>query len=398
LFFQRKAFIFFLFLSAILSCTSRGIFEILIGKTAGYGLQITIWTGFLASLLIISRGYIKTSHGMMFLYLLLGFAAFSSSLITLDVRGFEYGIIYAVAMMYISGLILYGIAVRLSFFEIKTVIDSFIPVTCLLIGIGVAQEVGAINLPGGSGLGFVRPSSLTGSYLHYPIVIAILALIFGQAAFILRKWRYAVMSILCVSAVIISASRSGAMILGLSGALWVVFFLSSMRTVRKFDALMVVLILIAMSCGGLWALSDNFFVKRILSSTDLTSAGNDDRLYLWKIGFDVFTDGPILLGKETGLYTNITSNIAGTTGGIVESGLLQQLVNFGLIGTIAFYGLYIGLFYAVDKNCRWLRAAVLASLMQSFIYQSIEVFPFIALVAFLPTLSHALSNTLYKIE
>lgn len=74
----------------------------------------------------------------------------------------------------------------------------------------------------------------------------------------------------------------------------------------------------------------------------------------------------------------------------VESGVFQQLVNFGLLGTLAFYGMLLLGIWGVDRRHTVLRAAMSASILQSVVYMSIETVPYMSLLGLGPALSRRL--------
>lgn len=75
---------------------------------------------------------------------------------------------------------------------------------------------------------------------------------------------------------------------------------------------------------------DNPIILRILSIFNWTSDfGNIERLYKWKIYLNIFKEAPFL-GKGIG-FVDANPN------GVTESGILQQLVEIGIIGTSLYY-------------------------------------------------------------
>ena len=385
-----------LYIGALFICVSRGYLEIYIGKTAAYGVQIVTWSIFLAILPIVLKVRWKSVHRAMIVYLALGFFAFFSSMLTLLMTGFEYGYIYATVTMYITAIFLYGNSVRPIFIKPNHFIDPLIIVTIVLVTVGYLQQLGFVELPGMSMYTILRPSSLTGSYLHYPIVIAVLTIIFVQAATILKQNRYIFMSILCSISVFFSLSRSGMMILVFSIIIYFFLYVSSLQYKIMIYVILKMLFLLLLFFCIVYFFIDNIFIIRFIGAFDIASEGNDSRAEIWLHAIDLLGFDTLFYGHLTGLYTNVTKNLIGVPSLVMESGFLQQIVSFGLIGALAFYGIIFGVFLSIDKSCIWLKAAVLAAILQSFVYQSTEVFPFIVLISLLPVISKVINYDLYN--
>ena len=391
-----------LFISAYFVCMSRGFFEIYIGKTSAYVVQIATWSLFLAILpLVLEVRWMKVNKSI-YAYVTLGFFAFLSSLLTIVMSGFEYGYIYTSVTMYIAVLLLYGTSVRLKYIKSSNLLDPIMIITLVLVIVAFLQQLDIIDMPGDSLTEILRPSSITGSYLHYPIVMAILSIIFIQSASILRKKRYMLMSILCPISVFISFSRSGMMIIGLSLVFWFIMYLNTLPYKKKISVLQIGILLSFILLVIVIIEKNNFFISRFIGAFDTKSEGNDDRTAIWLNGINLLRYDSLLYGHYTGMYTNVTQNLIGVSSFVLESGFLQQIVSFGLMGTLAFYAIIFGVFLSIEKSCIWLKSVVLASVMQSFVYQSTEVFPFIVLISLLPVISsvinYDLSNRAKKIK
>ena len=391
-----------LFISAYFVCMSRGFFEIYIGKTSAYVVQIATWSLFLAILpLVLEVRWMKVNKSI-FAYVTLGFFAFLSSLLTIVMSGFEYGYIYTSVTMYIGVLLLYGTSVRLKYIKSSNLLDPIMIITLVLVIVAFLQQLDIIDMPGDSLTEILRPSSITGSYLHYPIVMAILSIIFIQSASILRKKRYMFMSILCPISVFISFSRSGMMIIGLSLVFWFIMYLNTLPYKKKILVLQIGILLSFILLVIVIIEKNNFFISRFIGAFNTKSEGNDDRTAIWLNGINLLRYDSLLYGHYTGMYTNVTQNLIGVSSFVLESGFLQQIVSFGLMGTLAFYAIIFGVFLSIEKSCIWLKSVVLASVMQSFVYQSTEVFPFIVLISLLPVISsvinYDLSNRTKKVK
>lgn len=226
---------------------------------------------------------------------------------------------------------------------------------------------------------------MTGSFLHYPLAIAILCFILLQAYAVTHRRALLALSVAAGVAVISSFSRSGAMILIFSLCAYLLIGRNLAARVRffllAFLGLPVILLL-----GR-----DNTYVDRILSATEAGGAGNSGRLHQWGVAFRMWSDSPLLIGNYTGMVTNVTKNLSDQGSMVVESGALQQLLSFGLVGAILFYCMFAINYRNISRDHLWLRAMVIGAALQSFIYQSVEVFPFMVLVSMAPLYSHHLT-------
>jgi len=71
--------------------------------------------------------------------------------------------------------------------------------------------------------------------------------------------------------------------------------------------------------------------ERIWGVVDPKAPGNPERVAAWRRGLEVWTTGPAVIGTGTGLATQATAKLFPTVETInVESGVVQQLVKFGL--------------------------------------------------------------------
>jgi len=128
----------------------------------------------------------------------------------------------------------------------------------------------------------------------------------------------------------------------------------------------------------------------MLSALSSSGSGNTVRIDRWSSGVHTWLDGPVIFGNAAGVFTNITKNLDNVNTSVVESGLIQQLVSFGLIGTVAFYALMFNLGKRIDKRHVVLKAGCYAAMLQTVVYQSIEVFPFMVFLCILPLVSSGL--------
>lgn len=146
----------------------------------------------------------------------------------------------------------------------------------------------------------------------------------------------------------------------------------------------VVLLLVLVTFITINTFSDNIFITRIFSAVEIDSSGNFGRINNWQHGIDAFLNSYFILGTYTGMVTNSTANFDLGESFIVESGLLQQLDNFGVLGALFYYALLILLTYTINAKFSFFRAILIAAILQTFVYQSIEVLPFMQLLALIP--------------
>ncbi|MGA2141039.1 MAG: hypothetical protein ABSG94_01330 [Brevinematales bacterium] len=248
----------------------------------------------------------------------------------------------------------------------------------------------------------VRPASLTGSYLHYPVIIPVLGAVIMRFG---GKWQK-IAGALFFIAPLIAVSRSGMLITILAFLLYAAYlslklFAGWLRKPDKnisFKKLAPVIagVLSVILCIILLYI----FVPAVKGQagmlcarmTDLKDSGNLNRYKTWSGIVHRYLKTNLILGELTGFYTNITGNVTGNksilllNGGIIvaESGFLEILTSFGILGVIVFYGTMAGLYFRVFFSRRemFLGFVFIACVLQTFFYQSVEVLPFMAALAF----------------
>lgn len=379
-----------LFFCAFLSLCIRGVFEVTIGKALAYIVQLGLWTAVPLAAIAIFR--FRTTglltFGIVFT-LLFGVTAIISSLLTLDVAGFPLGIITTVVNVYLLFLFVVGYGFRIDDYPAKLIVLSMAAAGILLPIFGALQMVGITDqLPGRS---LLRPPSLTGSYLHFPLLCGVLGICLLEARKSLRWWLLYPISLLCFIGVAISGGRSGTLVLMGTGALYFLFefFRQPAATKLKFAliALVAVAVLIIFVTAG-YQYSPS--LQRIVNVWDLQGEGNALRVAIWTEIYIYWTNTNLWFGEYTGMVGNTTNNLAGGIGLVAESGVLQQLINFGILGFVFFYAVMLLSYIAIEKECTFLRALYISAMIQTAFYQSTEVLPYMAMLAFVPTLSQSL--------
>ncbi len=177
-----------------------------------------------------------------------------------------------------------------------------------------------------------------------------------------------------------------------AGVLYILFeVLRKSRAVKlkfAFRALVIVAVLAVVTAV---AYQFSITVQRIFQLGGLDEPGNAQRLMIWKEIYYYWLDTNLWFGEYTGLVGNTTNNLASVTYTLVaELGALQQLINFGLLGFLSFYAVMLLTYLKIEKECTYLRALFVAAMVQTLFYQSTEVLPYMAMMAFLPFLSRNL--------
>ncbi|KQN63730.1 O-antigen ligase [Erwinia sp. Leaf53] len=382
----KNVFFFGILLFVFMALFSRGLGEMFIGKTAAYAFQIIVSYSFFVFMMLkghsIQRMRVKTLT-LAITFLTVNIASYYLTIIE---HGFIYGFVYFILMF---TWFFYFITVDSNDYKLPVgplfyslLITGFL----LFFAATYQQYINRDAFPGFSWYdGKIRPSSLTGSYLHYPIVIALLAImLFEFSKFISRK--YVVLCLVLAIAPLAAFSRSGFIIV-LMGLIYIFYRYSSKVSYSKRIGLIVLcifslIVAIVLMPDDVWA--------RVTSTFDTSSAGNDSRMIIWGKALSELNVENIIVGSNYGMYTNATSNITGETATVVESSFLQQLLSIGLFGTVLFYGLLFFVFKRINPDHIFLRAAIFSFAIQTLVYQSIEVFPAFTLVFIAPLISRAL--------
>jgi hypothetical protein len=396
---RKKSIFSALFFCAFLSLCIRGVYEVTVGKVLAYGAQVGLWSLVLFSSVTVFR--YRATSGLstgIVLTFLFGLSAMVSSVWTLEVAASQSGIIATLVNVYLLLLFVVGYGFQTEAFVAKPIMISMAVAGILLPVFGLLQllQIPIFELPGRS---ILRPPSLTGSYLHLPLLCGILAICLLEGAKALH-WRclYFV-SFLCLIGVLISGGRSGTVVLLGTCGLYVIFEFSKRSEAKKLKfAIITLVLMLAIAASFAAAYSFVPTLQRISRLWDLQEGANSLRVTIWTNMFNYWLHTNLWFGEFTGLVGNTTNNIAGNdsfneqigAGLVAESGVLEQLINFGVLGLLSFYGVMLLSFRAIEKRCTFLRALFISAMVQTLFYQSTEVLPYMALLAFLPQLSRSL--------
>lgn len=377
-----------LFFLALAGATCRGVFEVIAGKTAGYAIQAILIALFVAALLINgrptrSRQFVRAA----ILWWLFLVVALLSTFASLNVTGVDYAAVYVVVMVFFVSLMLVLGQVDYSFRKTEGIGPAVLIVAAGLMVVALLQQFGGLTLFPGSdrgsfGAAALRPSSLTGSYLHYPITLALLSFVLLGIWANRKRSIYLVFGIAGMACVVVSYSRSGIVLVGVGLLVAVLLSAHTGARIRLIAVLGIVgvVTVTALPVGG--------YIDRALSIFNTEGSGNATRISAWDSILGLWSQSPLVIGTHTGQYSNVTNNftVDGAVG-VTESGLLQILISFGLLGLIGYYGMLILTATATPTPPPWFRAALLAGMVQSLFYQSTEVLPFMATFALIPLIA-----------
>jgi len=399
--FDSLTILFFLFLSL---AVSRGALELIVGKKLAMFGQFAALIGL--STLMFSRFRIHPCQKWVFtLAILFTTVSFISGMITFTKNG---SLIWMVYVMFNCGLL------WLAFMTVKKFDQKELPrsvalvilvVGWVLMSIALLEQFHILKMSGSGQLFVIRPASLTGSFLHYPILIALIGFAVLQWYSITKKVTYLVSGILFCLSPFASASRSGAFIVLVALVIYP-FFLPFRQSKRVFFLLSIFFLLIGSSFFLFTKESQSSllhnFIYRVVSSTQTKSLGNNVRVAIWDRSFHKWLDTNLLLGEEAGEYTNSTNNLRAkkklslSRNKITESSPLQLLLNFGFFGALFFYALLMQVKRFIAKEHLWLHAGFWGAIAQTFVYQSIEVVPFITFLFLFPWVSQCFQNESQK--
>lgn len=353
----------------LLVCFSRGILQLAFSKNIALVIQflsIIIFISYTLSLSVIIKYLLKPEYILFWLIVI-----FSIILTVLNHDHFgvfwlSIPIIIFVLSIFVREEIFLN---KINYTLLKNIIISLF---IFLILFGVMQSNGFIldYLPADNSF-LKRPSSVTSSYLHYPIIISTISIVFlyiyvrNNAVNNL----YLILFLIGLSVVFIAESRYGMLqiILG-------IFILLCKKRIWTF---FLVSFLIATLC-----LLDNDIKERLLNAYSINSIGNNDRLNTWFLMLDKISILDFVLGRNFGIFSNsinLFPNLINVNVVVTESSLLLLILNFGIIG---------GLFclYIIGKLYTNNLLIFFILIIPSIFYQSIETIPYILIICLTPIL------------
>ncbi|MCB1136248.1 MAG: hypothetical protein KDK78_08275 [Chlamydiia bacterium] len=371
----------------------RGAAELFVSRGIALMLQFTLVMCVAALTSMLNRGYQFTPRHRILLWLLAPFAMVSAaSCFLTEQLGFDYGAFYLAFNLSLGVLALAFARLTSGRLPVANLHQILLWWGWALFLVGLQDQLGGMRMPGYSFSGIMRPASLTGSYLHYPLVMALISLICFEWAVQARSLFYALSSCLFALSTVLVFSRSGVFIIGFAILCAMVIQVLRGRRAGLYWAMAlgtVVVLTVGLGMSGGNSIAARA-AGRIVSAVDSGSAGNSGRIVAWWQGIDLWSNTNLLVGEHTGKVTNMTGKLVeGHALTIVESGPIQQLVNFGLLGLLTFYGFLISLYFMIRPEHVYLRSAYIAALVQTSFYQSIEAIPYITLLVLFPALSDA---------
>jgi hypothetical protein len=330
------------YLLAVVLCGIRGVLEFEIGKSAAYLVQV-------GGIVLLLVWYVSPSalsahfrrDGMWSFWSIVGlsFTIIISILITLAQTG-AIGYSYLFLFAFTIFIYFYSISnYRKRFVRPGLAYAGVVLIGLIQAGVGVAQQqsVFPLDLPGATyGFDNLRVPALTGSYLHYPLFVGVIASLCAVKYLTNKKLLSAVFCAVLTWCIFSSLSRSGMLII--LSTFGFVFIKEPMRFLSKHAKLIIAAVVASAAVLVLGGASENSIMstgtQRMTGATDLQSDGNDGRTEAWDKAVALARPVNVIAGSYFGLITNSAPDEIKEEYGIVESSVLQQILNIGLIGTI----------------------------------------------------------------
>lgn len=384
-----RVFFFFFFFVIV----SRGFFELFFEKKTAFLVQVAAIIVFIIfSTTIFKVKLVAKYLSIQTLFLLVFiFAAFFSSIITVSLNNGGAPFFYSAIMCFLALVSIIISSLNINKFKRLDIGKMSVFLIIILFGVSIYEQITKTLMPGAWWLGnIVRPASLTGSKQHYAIILAILTLFVFQYWLSLKRRIYLFGFAFGVIGVFLSLTRSGAMILILAFLPFIGYklYINYLIKINSKFLFFLVFGLGSILIFSIFYFDLEFFFNRIISSVNTKSAGNGERVKAWLRGFDLMLNSNnLLLGQYTGVVTNSTRTITNSKSFVVESGTLQMILNFGLIGFLSFYFILFNICSRIKKQHVFLFFVFFSCLCSTIVYQSIETIPFIVLFSLIPLIS-----------
>lgn len=362
----------------MLAALSRGFFELYTDKSLAYAIQVAFIVFWFTAAM--ARNWITFSIQSVRVNFFLGLALFTasiSSVLTYLLTQFIGSFFYFGVFIVVASFLYIGGAMQLGKNGLSVIYCIAVAVVALVL-VAVAQQFGFYaELPGMSWVygGGIRPSSLTGSMLHYPIIVSSLALVLFDIGSRYKLKSFLFIASLTFIAIITTFSRSGFLIFSCA----FVFIVLRFRKAIILPLLFVTSLIISGLLSLFYFNADlaEGYMDRVVNMASMQDEGNLGRVDSWDTAIKRISKGPVFISTETGVHTNATVNFGFMESGIVsESSVLLLVLNFGLITAFMVYATL--LHYVFESHLSNIsRASILGVLLQSFFYQSLEVLPFV---------------------
>ena len=298
---------------------SRGIYEIFFPKSIAYFFTLLFFVIFFFVLL----DKLKPSIEFLLLVILFLLSSIYSFFIS-DISNplfFLYVIFFAFSILFfkISSFKLINNDCLLNFLIIIFLFFHFL------------QQFHLISSVGNSWNHFnhsVRPSSITGSFLHYPIILSFLTIY----KFINNNYKFNIFLLVLFFSILSTWSRMGFLLI-------IVFFSIHFFLIYKFKLLKNKYFLISTAVFFLLLFLVPALNNRFISGFNFDSVGNSGRIVAWLRSLERIYYSNDLFGNYFGIYTNLSLNFSDIVSNfsVTESSILSLLLNFGLIGMTLFY-------------------------------------------------------------
>lgn len=377
----------------------RGVMQFVMPQATAYVVQIGLFCIMACALLLTGGARIDTRRSTLaarrisygsFLFFVAVICL--SIAVTLTEHFSEYFWLYPAIVIFFAICFLFFISLEFEARWSTHLAYAFWVVTMVMSLVSFAEHAG-IFMPGQWTIfGEVRPAGTTGSKQHFGIAIAILAIVMVHLYSVSARKIFLAAAAIAAMASAFSFTRSSYLILVASPLFAMCFALlpqpqrirfHPMRAIVLVLGIALVVVLVSLIFGDTVV---KIVGSRFVSIFDLDSTGNVNRLGAWLRGIDIILDGPILIGAETGAVTQAAQRLFGEGSTHVESGLIQIVANFGLLGLLAFTLQFTALILRLPPHMVWLRGLLVACYVQSFVYMSVEVIPFMLALSLLPAL------------
>jgi len=385
---------FFLFLFTVVS---RGFYELFLEKKTAFLVQVIVILLFIIFSMIVFKIKLEAKYftPQMVLFLIFSFAVLFSIIITQYLENGGAPVFYSAIMCFLIFSFVFISSFNINRFGAVNIGNMIIILIIILFVTSLYEQITETPLPGASWHGgTVRPASLTGSKQHYSIILSILTLFIYQYWLSLKKAKYLFGFLIGVIGVLLSLTRSGSMILVLAFFPYICYKLYSNHLVKINPKLLLFIFIVSIFTVifSILYFDIGFFFDRMISSIDAKSPGNDGRIKAWLLGLDLIFSSNMIFGEYTGVVTNATRTITNTKSFVVESGTLQMILNFGLIGFMSFYLILFNIYSRIKREHTFLLFVLFSCLISTIVYQSIETIPFVILLALIPLISSDVKN------
>ncbi len=443
---------------------SRGLFQLFfIGKYLPYIIQTMAVIFFLIFLITQSQLSFKKENKTFILLLVIFYiSVIISSMITIiKFHSYNETVIFSLVIVFLFSIFILMNIIRIKNIDIiNSMVWALFSIGLILFITGVIEQFDLLHfkffyrnfhdmiydygLPGHShhygSISLIRPASITGSMLHYPILMPIFGVITIR---FIKNHVIQIIGLIFLCVPFFAFSRSGIVITLTILLLYIYNYFILLINSRKsnnessgninevlkpehFDQNFKRLDTLPESIGKkvkiinwkkivivyipILMIAFIIFIAIIFSSKNISfflkalferifafkDTGNLGRLQVWNTIIKLYFKTNMIFGEYTGAFTNITLNILHSGNifnmGIVrvpESGFLQILTGYGILGLISYY---CALFFSFFRICfiykeKLLSFALLGVIIQTLFYQSTEVLPFVFLFSLLPLLA-----------